>query len=53
VGLKYANDVIGNNIAKARHTLQFIGDTQLVRNKHIVETWKLLRKIDMDGASPW
>ena len=51
VGLKYANEITSNDIAEAHFVFQFIADTQLVTNRPIVETWKLLKKIDMDGSS--
>jgi Dyp-type peroxidase family len=51
VGLKYDNEIKSNDTARAHFTFQFIGDTQLATNRPIVETWKLLRKIDMDGSS--
>jgi Dyp-type peroxidase family len=51
VGLRYANDISSNDIAQAHFVFQFIGDTQLATNRPIVETWKLLRKIDMEASS--
>lgn len=51
VGLKYSEDVMSNDANKDHFIVQFIGDTQLATNRPIVETWKLLRKIDMDGSS--
>lgn len=51
VGLRYADDISSNDISKDHFIFQFIGDTQLATNRPIVETWKLLRKIDMDGSS--
>jgi Dyp-type peroxidase family len=51
VGLGYADDISSNDTAKAHFVFQFIGDTQLATNRPIVETWKLLRKIDMEGSS--
>lgn len=51
VGLRYANDVTSNDISKDHFVFQFIGDTQLSTNRPIVETWKLLKKIDTDGSS--
>jgi hypothetical protein len=51
VGLRYGDDITCNDIANDHIVVQFIGDTQLVTNRPIVETWKLLRKIDMDGSS--
>jgi deferrochelatase/peroxidase EfeB len=51
VGLKYAEDVTSNDISNDHFIVQFIGDTQLATNRPVVETWKLLRKIDMDGSS--
>jgi deferrochelatase/peroxidase EfeB len=51
VGLKYAEDITSNEIARAQFVFQFIADTQLATNRPIVETWKLLRKIDADGSS--
>jgi Dyp-type peroxidase family len=51
VGLRYDADATSNDISKDHFIFQFIGDTQLSTNRPIVETWKLLRKIDMDGSS--
>jgi deferrochelatase/peroxidase EfeB len=51
VGLRYDDDATSNDISKDHFIFQFIGDTQLSTNRPIVETWKLLRKIDMDGSS--
>ncbi|CAN5274288.1 hypothetical protein BH18THE2_BH18THE2_02430 [soil metagenome] len=51
VGLRYADDITSNDIAKAHFIFQFIGDTQLATTRPIVETWKLLRNIDTDGSS--
>ena len=52
VGLRYGDDITCNDIANDHIVVQFIGDTQLVTNRPIVETWKLLRKIDKDGFQP-
>jgi deferrochelatase/peroxidase EfeB len=51
VGLRYADDITANDVSKDHFIFQFIGDTQLSTNRPIVETWKLLRKIDQDGSS--
>jgi Dyp-type peroxidase family len=51
VGLRYAEDLRSNTIADDHFVFQFIGDTQLATSRPIVETWKLLRKIEMDGSS--
>jgi deferrochelatase/peroxidase EfeB len=51
VGLRYADEITSNDIAKAHFIFQFIGDTQLATTRPIVETWKLLRRIDSDGSS--
>jgi Dyp-type peroxidase family len=51
VGLKYADDITSNDIGNAHFIFQFIGDTQLATNRPIIETWKLLRKIDMNLSS--
>ena len=51
VGLRYAEDINCNAITNVHFVFQFIGDTQLATNRPIVETWKLLRKIEMDGSS--
>jgi deferrochelatase/peroxidase EfeB len=51
VGLRYADGLTSNDISRAHFIVQFIGDTQLATNRPIVETWKLLRKIDMEGSS--
>jgi deferrochelatase/peroxidase EfeB len=51
VGLRYAEDIQSNPIADVHFIFQFIGDTQLATNRPVVETWKLLRKIDIDGSS--
>ena len=51
VGLRYAEDAISSDISKDHFIFQFIGDTQLSTNRPIVETWKLLRKIDIEGSS--
>ena len=51
VGIRYADGVNSNDISKAHFIFQFIGDTQLSTNRPIVETWKLLRKVDMDRSS--
>jgi Dyp-type peroxidase family len=49
VGLKYADNIPSDDVGKADFIFQFIGDTQLATNRPIVETWKLLRKIDKDA----
>lgn len=46
VGLKYADNIPSDDVGKADFIFQFIADTQLATNRPIVETWKLLRKID-------
>jgi deferrochelatase/peroxidase EfeB len=51
VGLRYAEDLQCNTIANDHFVFQFIGDTQMATNRPIIETWRLLRKIDMDGSS--
>jgi Dyp-type peroxidase family len=51
IGLKYGESITSNDIGKAQFVFQFIADTQLATNRPIVETWKLLRKIDTDGSS--
>jgi deferrochelatase/peroxidase EfeB len=51
VGLKYSDEITSNNVAGAHFVFQFIGDTQLATNRPVVETWKLLRKIETDGFS--
>ena len=51
VGLRYADDIISSDISTTHFIFQFIGDTQLSTNRPIVETWKLLRNIDMEGSS--
>jgi Dyp-type peroxidase family len=51
VGLRYDDEATYDDISRAHFIFQFIGDTQLSTNRPIVETWKLLRKIDMDGSS--
>ena len=51
MGLKYSDEITSNNVAGAHFVFQFIGDTQLATNRPVVETWKLLRKIEMDGSS--
>jgi deferrochelatase/peroxidase EfeB len=51
VGLKYADNVASNEVANDHVIIQFIGDTQLATNRAVVETWKCLRKIEMEGSS--
>jgi hypothetical protein len=51
VGLRYAEDLQCNTIANDHFIFQFIGDTQMATSRPIIETWRLLRKIDTDGSS--
>jgi Dyp-type peroxidase family len=51
VGLRYVDDINSSDISTAHFIFQFIGDSQLSTNRPIVETWKLLRHIDMEGSS--
>jgi len=48
VGLTYANDVTSNDILNDHIIIQFIGDSQMVTHRAIVETWKVLRKAERD-----
>lgn len=50
VGLKYSETSF-NEEASDHVVIQFIGETQMATHSAIVETWKLLRKVEMDGAS--
>ena len=51
VGLRYAEDLESNTVANEHFVIQFIGDTQMATNRPIIETWRLLRKIDTDESS--
>lgn len=50
-GLKYAEDVTQNEIANDHVIVQFIGDSQLATHRAVVETWKALRKLEMDSSN--
>jgi deferrochelatase/peroxidase EfeB len=51
IGLKYANDIISNEISNDHVIIQFIGDNQLVTHRAVVETWKALRRIEIDASA--
>lgn len=48
VGLKYADDITSNDVANDHVIIQFIGDSQIVTHRAVVETWKVLRKAETD-----
>ena len=50
VGLKYSEEVKSNEVANDHVAIQFIGDTHLSTHRAIVETWKVLRKIDIEES---
>ncbi len=43
VGLSYASDITENPISNDHVMLQFIGNSELITQRAVVETWKLLR----------
>lgn len=51
VGLKYSEEVKSNEVANDHVAIQFIGDTHLATHRAVVETWKVLRKIDIEESS--
>lgn len=48
IGLDYADYVYQNQVANDPIVVQFIGDNEFVTNRAIVETWKVLRKINKE-----
>jgi Dyp-type peroxidase family len=51
IGLKYADDIISNEVANDHVIIQFIGDNQLVTHRAVVETWKALRRMEIDASA--
>jgi Dyp-type peroxidase family len=49
VGLKYADDIISNDVVNDHVIIQFIGDSQMVTHRAVVETWKALRKVETNS----
>ena len=50
VDLRYSETSINEEVSD-HVVIQFIGETQMATHSAIVETWKLLRKVEKDGAS--
>lgn len=51
VGLKYGQDVTRNEVADDHILIQFIGETQVVTHRAVVETWKVLGGADSNESS--
>ena len=49
--LRYATDVRSNPVADDHVIIQFIGNSQLVTHRLIVDTWKLLKDFESEGSS--
>jgi deferrochelatase/peroxidase EfeB len=49
-GLRYADEVTTNDVANDHIIIQFIGETQLATHRAVVETWKFIRKTEVDES---